>query len=249
MIRGYDPSEPFGEEVNPTPKETILDGSAKVVVVLDTTDLQDMVLVGINANDRPGLLLDISRGLHSLGLQLHHTEAAVIQNRSVSIWRCEVRNNAHSDSDEIWSVLSALLEKEGSVEAIKRGGLSVIRTIVTEQSRLCGKVLEEVPFRELYKAAVIAVQKFDKSEVDDLPLVIIAPGDILVLQVIFNQRLNVYPFFCLFLCCKMTLPKGLSLMILSFSASYQTYSGKRGQPTFGSPAAWILLSTFTPKTI
>ena len=106
MIRGYDPSEPIVEDVTPIPNETALDGPAKIVVVIDTQDLQDMVIVGINANDRPGLLLDISRGLHSLGLQLHHTEASVIRDRSISIWRCEVIDNRHSDSEEIWSVLS-----------------------------------------------------------------------------------------------------------------------------------------------
>ena len=52
----------------------MLAGPAKVLVVIDTQDLDDVVIVGINSNDRPGLLLHISRGLHSLGLQLHHTE-------------------------------------------------------------------------------------------------------------------------------------------------------------------------------
>ena len=50
---------------------------------------QRLVLVGINARDRPGLLLDISKGLLRLELQLRHTEAAVVDERSISIWRCE----------------------------------------------------------------------------------------------------------------------------------------------------------------
>ena len=73
MIRGYNPSEPFAD-ADTAPRQTMLAGSAKVLVVIDTQDLEDVVIVGINSNDRPGLLLDISRGLHSLGLQLHHTE-------------------------------------------------------------------------------------------------------------------------------------------------------------------------------
>ena len=69
MIRGYNPSEPFlpSDDMHP---ESLLAGPTKVIVVIDTQDLEDVVLVGINGNDRPGLLLDISRGLHSMGLQL-----------------------------------------------------------------------------------------------------------------------------------------------------------------------------------
>mmetsp|Transcript_26730 Transcript_26730/g.53353 ORF Transcript_26730/g.53353 Transcript_26730/m.53353 type:complete len:1289 (+) Transcript_26730:191-4057(+) len=193
MIRGYDPSEPIGDEPNVALNEIALHGPSKIVVVLDSSDLEDMVLVGINANDRPGLLLDISRGLHSLGLQLHHTEAAVIQDRSFSIWRCEVMNSAHSDADEIWSILSAQLESEGSVQAVKRRGLSVIRAIITEDSRLSGKCLGDVPFRELYKAAVIAIKKADKSETPDLSLVVLAPGDVMVLQANDDSPLLVRP--------------------------------------------------------
>jgi len=53
MIRGYDISEPF-LDAESAPKESRLDGPAKVVVAIDTKDLEDMVIVGINANDRPG---------------------------------------------------------------------------------------------------------------------------------------------------------------------------------------------------
>ena len=86
MIRGFDSSEPF--KADSGHKECRLSGPAKVVVSIDTQDFDDVVIVGVNVFDRPGLLLDISRGLHSLGLQLHHTEASVIQGRSISIWRC-----------------------------------------------------------------------------------------------------------------------------------------------------------------
>ena len=86
-----------------------------------------------------------------------------------------------------------MLESESGVEAVKRRGLSVIRTIVTEQSRLCGKRLSEVQFRETYKAAIVAVQKFDKSKVVDLTEMLFAPGDVLVLQANDDSPLLVRP--------------------------------------------------------
>ena len=61
----------MSEELELAQRENKLSGPSKVVVAIDTQDLEDVVIVGINAVDRPGLLLDISRGLHSLGLQLH----------------------------------------------------------------------------------------------------------------------------------------------------------------------------------
>lgn len=106
MIRGYDPSEPL--DTDTAPKEAKLAGPTKVVVVVDTKDFDDVVIVGINANDRPGLLLDISRLLHRLGLQLHHTEASVILNRSISIWRCaliDVDSNEHPDEETMQEFL------------------------------------------------------------------------------------------------------------------------------------------------
>lgn len=145
-----------------------LSGGVKVVVTVDTQDLEDVVLVGINANDRPGLLLDISRGLHSLGLQLHHTEASVVLNRSLSIWRCEAIDNAELDAEEVRAVLCSLLENEGGAGAAKQRGLSVIRAVVTDNSSLLEKTLDDINFRATYKAAIIAVQKKDKTQVETL---------------------------------------------------------------------------------
>lgn len=65
--------------------------------------------------------------------------------------------------------------------------------MVTDQSRLCDKTLEDVNFRETYKAAVIAVQKKDKSEVDNLAEVCFVPGDIIVLQADDTSPLLVRP--------------------------------------------------------
>ena len=111
LVRGFDPSQPVSVDDSTSLHDvTYLGGSTKVVVVLDTQDLNDAVIVGVNANDRPGLLLDISRGLHSMGLQLHHTEASVILSRSISIWRCEVIDSeSAADADEMRSVLKVSL--------------------------------------------------------------------------------------------------------------------------------------------
>jgi hypothetical protein len=58
-----------------------------------TDDDDELILVGIDAPDRPGLLLDISKGLLELNVQLRQTEAYVEENRSLSVWRCEVLNH------------------------------------------------------------------------------------------------------------------------------------------------------------
>ena len=173
----------MSEELELAQRENKLSGPSKVVVAIDTQDLEDVVIVGINAVDRPGLLLDISRGLHSLGLQLHHTEASVILGRSISIWRCAlIDEDGNANAAEMQTVLSRTIENEGGDGAVKQGGLSVIRAVVTDKSRLVGKTLEDIDFRQTYKAAIIGVQKKDKSEVQMLSDICFAPGDVLVLQ-------------------------------------------------------------------
>lgn len=77
-------------------------GAPQVVVTSD----HEYVVIGVNAADRPGLLLDISKGLLRLNLSLRHTEAAVVGARSVSIWRCELIDSEIPDLEEIWSVLN-----------------------------------------------------------------------------------------------------------------------------------------------
>jgi hypothetical protein len=59
-----------------------LSGAQKVIV----TSEHDTVIVGVDAEDRPWLLLDISKGLLSLNLTLRHSEASVGADRSISIW-------------------------------------------------------------------------------------------------------------------------------------------------------------------
>lgn len=154
------------------------EGSHKVVV----TSEHDFVIVGVDARDRPGLLLDLSKGLLQLNLTLRHSEASVIGTRSLSIWRCEVIEAELPDVEEIWSVMNSLLETfdQGSSQAIKRGGLRVIRAIVTARSRLNGNTMNTVDFRDRYKAAIVAIQKGGRN----VPLagVTFGVGDVLVLK-------------------------------------------------------------------
>lgn len=116
MIRGVARDEPTEDENRvlpqtpgslPTPRrrkrDAHLAAAHKVVVVSE----HDFVVVGVDARDRPGLLLDISKGLSRLRLNLRHTEASVVGSRSLSIWRCELVDIADlPDLEEIWSVLN-----------------------------------------------------------------------------------------------------------------------------------------------
>jgi UTP:GlnB (protein PII) uridylyltransferase len=109
LIRGLARDEPMGDETlhpvfprTPRRVNNDLTGPHKVVV----TSEHEFVIVGVNAHDRPGLLLDISKGLSRLDLNLRHTEASVVDQRSISIWRCEMLESELADLEEIWSVLN-----------------------------------------------------------------------------------------------------------------------------------------------
>lgn len=84
------------------------------------TSEYEFVVVGVNANDRPGLLLDISKGLLRLNLSLRHTEASVVGQRSISIWRCELLENDLPDLEEIWSVLNVSVAAAASFQKKKK---------------------------------------------------------------------------------------------------------------------------------
>lgn len=62
--------------------------------------------------DRPGLLLDISKGLLRLNLQVHRTEAVVVGERSVSVWRCDYLENTATDREKILAVLNVRVSLE-----------------------------------------------------------------------------------------------------------------------------------------
>ncbi|CAJ1949845.1 unnamed protein product [Cylindrotheca closterium] len=179
-VRGLERDEPTAEE------QLFLDkigsrrqlprkGPHKVVV----TSENELVVIGIDANDRPGLLLDISKGLLRLNLSFRHTEASVVHQRSISIWRCEHLETQIPDLEEIWSVLNALLENDGN-QAVKKRGLRVIRAAVTKSSSLIGKKVFEVDFRNVYKAAIVAVQKGGRNVA--VSSVVFQRGDVIVLQ-------------------------------------------------------------------
>lgn len=153
-----------------------------------------------SATDRPGLLLSISKGLHSVGLQLHHTEAAVIRNRSISVWRCEfidedhvAKPKHHMDPEAIEEGIMRLLEKEVGAGPEKTGGMPVIRVQVTEKSSLIGVSLADVNFQERYKAWILAVTKADGSSTEILREVVFAANDILVLEAMEGSPLLVRP--------------------------------------------------------
>jgi UTP:GlnB (protein PII) uridylyltransferase len=81
------------------------DERAKIVIA--TADNRSRsLLIGINARDRPGLLLDISKCLLRLNLQQHRTEAAVFDGRSISVWRCTCVEDKEPDSEQISAMLS-----------------------------------------------------------------------------------------------------------------------------------------------
>ena len=165
---------------------------AKIVVTIDG----DLVVVGIDSRDRPGLLLDISKGLLRLKLELRHTEAAVVDERSVSIWRCEVIGTDLPDLEEIWSVLNALLATEGGIEAVKKRGLRVMRAKVVVGSRLVGKTATEADFRRAYRAAIIAVQSAKPSPSSSklsLSTTRFSVGDVLILQASDDSPLLIAP--------------------------------------------------------
>lgn len=69
------------------------------------------------------------------------------------------------------------------MEALKKGGLKVIRARVTRNSRLIGQTAVDVKFRENYKAAIVAVQQDGKNATQPLSTLTFGAGDVLVLQV------------------------------------------------------------------
>jgi len=150
--------------------------------VIITKD-ENMVVIAIETADRSGLLLDLSKCLARLQLELHHTEAAIKQGRSLSIWRCESTNLSEDFQAEIWTVLQALLAVDKGAEAVKRRGLRVLRARVLK-GRLVGSTASQLNFRETYKAAIVAVQRDGESfGAESLSTVTFAEGDVIVLQV------------------------------------------------------------------
>lgn len=174
-----------GHPYQPT---TLLSAATSRIVVAKHEE-QDLVVLAIDAHDRPGLLLDISKCLARLRLEIRHSEAAVRHCRSLSIWRCELSPSFQGSKteecmSEIWTVVHTLFEKDSGVEAMRQRGLQVVRARVRD-GRLVGKTLSDISnFRETYKAAIVAIQKGDgRVYTESLSTVTFDIGDQVVLQV------------------------------------------------------------------
>ncbi len=191
-IRGMTIKENIDGIMSTKKGESSATAPPKIVAVADKDDHQ-LVIIGINARDRPGLLLDISKTLIRLGLNFHRTEALVLDGRSLSLWRCEVLEKVASDIEEIWSVLNAMLEINSGVEALKSRGIRVIRAIVPKHSSLVGVTASDINFRDRYKCAIIAIQREGSSPAGRLSQTKFAIGDVLVLQTNDDSPLLIPP--------------------------------------------------------
>ena len=139
------------------------------------------MVLGISANDRPGLLHDISQALNRLRVQLLHCEASAVGSRSVSIWRLQVLQNT-TTKEEITTVIKTLLEPVTGIEAVKKRGQSVVRCDIKAGSSLVGKTPAEADLRGAYGGAIIAVQRGGRAPLGKLNAVVFQVGDVLVLQ-------------------------------------------------------------------
>jgi di/tricarboxylate transporter len=160
--------------------------STETRIILATEAFNDdkLLLVGIDTLDRPGLLMDISKNLLQNGLQLRHSEARVIADRSLSVWRCQGIKNEIPDVGDLWSSLSALLQTP------KATGKQLIRAVVTKTSTLIAQKPENIDFQAKYKAAVVAYQKEGRNVTLDKEL---AAGNLLVLEVLESSPLLLVP--------------------------------------------------------
>ena len=165
------------EDVDPGPRPT------QVIVSRDAFHTDGVILIAVDCKDRSGLLSDISDALFQrAGLQIKHSEANVVDGRSLSVWRCEttrtpgstVRPEAPVDPndsatlDMVWTVVSQVLpdvngsdSTTGAASIVKPNKVHVVRAIVTSQSELIGKTPNEanIGVATPYKAAIVAYQK------------------------------------------------------------------------------------------
>lgn len=173
-------------QISAKESETAL-GPPLVTVDVDPDAHQDdpehvgRMVLGISANDRPGLLHDISQALNRLQVQLLHCEASAVGSRSVSIWRLQVLQNT-TTKEEITTVIKTMLEPVTGIEAVKKRGQSVVRCSVKPSSSLVGKTPAEADLRATFGGAIIAVQRGGRAPAGKLSAVVFQAGDTLVLQ-------------------------------------------------------------------
>ena len=147
----------------------------------DNPDHFGRMVLGISANDRPGLLHDISQALNRLRVQLLHCEASAVGSRSVSIWRLQVLQNT-TTKEEITTVIKTLLEPMTGIDAVMKRGQSVVRCSVKSSSSLIGKTPAEADLRSTYGGAIIAVQRGGRAPPGKLSAIVFQVGDTLVFQ-------------------------------------------------------------------
>jgi uncharacterized protein with PhoU and TrkA domain len=155
--------------------------------IIVTTNL-DSTLIAINAADRQGPLLDISRTLMSFGIQLHHTEAVVITGRSISVWRCELEESNHTLL-EIRDSLYDVIQRGGNMNNNKKSTSRIVHAVVIPGSGLAGRRARDVDFQGLYGASLISLQRQGRSKAHVLSKLKLAIGDKLIFSVNSNLQL------------------------------------------------------------
>jgi di/tricarboxylate transporter len=165
------------EDVEPGPRPI------QLIVTLDETE--KIVLVGVDCEDHAGLMKQISDAIVQQGLNVRHSEAKVIADRSLSVWRCETLVGSSStvtprDLDDIWFGVYQHLKDSDRDLVVKTSGARVVRAYVPKSSSLVDKKPTDVNFRALYGASIVAYQKGGKNYLLDVEL---DAGDLLVLHV------------------------------------------------------------------
>jgi K+/H+ antiporter YhaU regulatory subunit KhtT len=72
-------------------------------------------------------------------------------------------------------------------------GLSIVRAIITDQSRLVGRNIIGKEFRDIYKAEIVAVQRKGNNITEQISTTTFMAGDVLFLQVGFDSFLLQQP--------------------------------------------------------
>jgi di/tricarboxylate transporter len=165
--------------------------TTRVIITPDTAHSEGAVLIAIDTIHRVGLLMDISKTLFEHGLQIRHSEAEVISDRSLSIWRCtSLEPIVIPDYREVWESLDALLVTSDASPVKMQVGLQVIRAVIPKGSGLVGKHAAAVKFRERYGAGIVAYQKNGKNTSIEVAF---SAGDLLVLQANEGSPLLAHP--------------------------------------------------------
>lgn len=173
-------------------REPVESGSrpTRVIVTSDVSDTEGGLVVGVDCVDRPGLLETISSALLQVGLKHRNSGAAVYDERSLSIWRCEPSEYTSVERVDVWTVLTDLLNETNQAAGETKSGIQVVRAVVTKNSTFIGKQPGSVDFRDAYKATIVAYQKEGKNAALNSDM---EAEDVLVLQVLADSPLLLKP--------------------------------------------------------